>query len=178
MTRIISQPTNGTQPPLPGVSRFLHPTHTPTPKKIKSSSLLAATDDGGSEGHGDDKVEGVDDDKHRDNGDISMATFTVTAEGLRYQHRRLIAEEPSDAPGGKHGAVNLGDIGHAIVVSEDCRNHREPRAVAGIDDEEREADHWRPERTDHDARGDAEDEKHDVDAGLTTTRKGSVRRRS
>ena len=93
-----------------------------------------------------------------------MSALAVSAKRLRDGHRHLVSGKAREAPSGKHRAVYLRDVGHAVVVRENRRNHREARAVAGVDDEERNADDGRPEAERHYASGDRQDEEEDVDA--------------
>ena len=54
------------------------------------------------------------------------------------------------------------------MVGQNRGNDGEASAVAGVDDEQGEADDWRPEAAEHDAGGDAENEQQDVDAAGET----------
>ena len=90
------------------------------------------------------------------------------AELLGDENGGLVAGKAREAPCGQNGAVDFRDVVHAVVVGQNRGNDGEARAVAGVDDEQGEADDRRPEAAEHDAGGDAENEQQDVDAAGET----------
>lgn len=131
---------------------------------ILESALGGLFEREATEGPGVHEVERIDDHEHRDDRGIAVSALAIPAESLRDGHRHLVSGKTREAPCGKHRAVYLRDVRHAVVVRENRRNHREARAVAGVDDEKRNADYGRPEAERHDACGDRQDEEQDVDA--------------
>ena len=110
------------------------------------------------ERHDVEEVERIEDDQHRHD------TRVAEAEPVRDEDRRLVAREPREAPGREHRTVDLRDVRHPVVVGENRRDDRKARAIARVDDEQRQSDHQRTKRKRHDADRDREDDEQDVDA--------------
>ena len=108
------------------------------------------------ERHDVEEVERIEDDQHRHDAQVAEA------KPVRDENRRLVAREPREAPGREHRTVDLRDVRHPVVVGENRRDDRKARAIARVDDEQRQSDHQRTERKRHDADRDREDDEQDV----------------